>query len=117
MGRQAGLDIFVREQLEYIKLCLEMDEESNESLWVRIKERTGDIIAGVCHRSSDQAEQVNQALCSHIGVASHSQALILLGNCHGVTPELIQNKGKIKQKFISQCQSKQQTPMKNKDNP
>lgn len=102
MGRQAGVAIYVREQLEYIKVCLGMYEKSNESLWLRIKERTGDIIAGVCYRSSDQEEQVNQALCRHIGVASYSQALVLLGNCHGGTPELIQTKGKIKNNFISQ---------------
>lgn len=40
-----------------------MDEEPNESLCVRIKERTGrgDIIVGVDYRSSDQEEQLDEA--------------------------------------------------------
>ena len=41
--------LYVREQLECIELCLRMDDEPNESLWVRIKEQTsmGDIVVHV----------------------------------------------------------------------
>jgi len=58
----------VREQLDSLELCLGMDEEPPESLWV-----------GACCRSPDQEEQVNKALCRQIGAASLSQALVLLG--------------------------------------
>ena len=39
----------VREQLECIELCLGMDDEPSESLWVSTKEKTGkgDIVVGV----------------------------------------------------------------------
>jgi len=34
---------------------------------------------GVCYRPSDQEDQVDEALCKQIGVASHSQNMILMG--------------------------------------
>ena len=59
-----------------------MDEESTESLWVRIKGRagTGDIIVGVCYRPPDQEDQADEALYRQIGAASCSQALVLMGD-------------------------------------
>ena len=35
------LPFYVREQLECMQLCLGREEEPAESLWVRMKERTG----------------------------------------------------------------------------
>ncbi|KAK4806898.1 hypothetical protein QYF61_012619 [Mycteria americana] len=65
-----------------MELCLGMDEETPESLWVRIKEQTntGGIVVGVCYRPPDQEEQADEALCKQIGAASHSQALVLMGD-------------------------------------
>ena len=63
-GRQGvGVALYVRKQLECIELSLGMDKEPTESLWVRIKERTGtgDMIMGVCYRPSDQEKQVDEA--------------------------------------------------------
>ena len=50
-----------------------MDEEPVESLWVRIKERTGqgDIIVGVHYRPRNDEEQVDQAFYRQIETASH----------------------------------------------
>ncbi|KAK4811175.1 hypothetical protein QYF61_019806 [Mycteria americana] len=64
-----------------MELCLGMDEEPSESLWVRIKERTGkgDIIVRVCYRPPDQEEQMDGALYRQIGAASRLQALVLMG--------------------------------------
>lgn len=76
----------MREQLECIELCLEMDEELTESLCVRIKERTGkgDIYSGclVCCRPPDQEEQQDRALYKQIEAASglNLQALVLMGD-------------------------------------
>ena len=41
-----------------MELCLEMDEELTESLWVRIKGKagTGDIVVGVCYRPPNQED-------------------------------------------------------------
>ena len=55
-GRRGGVvALYVRAQLECMELCLQMDKDPVESLWVRIKERTGqgDIIVGVCYRPPD----------------------------------------------------------------
>ncbi|GAB0204924.1 hypothetical protein GRJ2_002958000 [Grus japonensis] len=59
-----------------------MDEELTESLWVRIKGSAGagDIIVGVCYRPPDQGDQADEALYRQIGAASHSQALVLMGD-------------------------------------
>ncbi|GAB0209914.1 hypothetical protein GRJ2_003457100 [Grus japonensis] len=59
-----------------------MDEEPTESLWVRIKGRAGagDIIVGVCYRPPDQGDRADEALYRQIGAASHSQALVLIGD-------------------------------------
>ena len=45
-------------------LCLQVDEELTESLWVRITGRTGmvDIIVGVYYRPPDQEDQADVAL-------------------------------------------------------
>ena len=83
MGRRGGEAVLHgREQLECMELCLGTDEEPTESLWVRIKERTGkgDIIMPVCYRPPDQEEQATQALYRQIGAASRSQALVLMGD-------------------------------------
>lgn len=63
LGR-LGAPLYVREQLECLELCLEMDEGPTETLRVRIKESTdkGDIVVGICCRPSDQEEQVDEAL-------------------------------------------------------
>ena len=41
-----------------MELCLGMDEEMTESLWVRVKGRagTGDFIGGVCYRPPNQED-------------------------------------------------------------
>ncbi|GAB0208907.1 hypothetical protein GRJ2_003356400 [Grus japonensis] len=59
-----------------------MDEELTESLWVRIKGRTGagDIIVGVCYRPPDQEDRVDEALYRQIGAASCSKALVLMAD-------------------------------------
>lgn len=76
--QRGGVALYMREQLESMELCLGMDEEPAECLWVWIKGRTGqsDIIAGVCSRPPDQDE----ALYRQVGVASYSQALVIMGD-------------------------------------
>jgi len=53
----------VREQLEHIELCLGVDEEPVESLWVRIKGQAhmGDTVVGVYYRPPDHKEEVDEA--------------------------------------------------------
>ncbi|GAB0208910.1 hypothetical protein GRJ2_003356700 [Grus japonensis] len=70
--RGEGVALYVNDQLECMELHLGMDEELTESLWVRIKGRTGagDIIVGVCYRPPDQEDRVDEALYRQIGAAS-----------------------------------------------
>lgn len=54
--RQGGdIALCVSDQLECLELCLRMEEEATQSLWVRIeaRARTGDIVV-VCYRLPDQ---------------------------------------------------------------
>ena len=53
----------MREQLECIELCLEMNDERVESLWMRIKGlgNMGDTIVDVYLRLPDQEEEVDGA--------------------------------------------------------
>ncbi|GAB0209126.1 hypothetical protein GRJ2_003378300 [Grus japonensis] len=80
--RGGGVALYVREQLECIELCLGMDEERVESLWVRMKGQAnmGDTVVGVCYRPPDQEEEVNEAFYRQVEVASQSQALVLMGD-------------------------------------
>lgn len=67
-------------ELEHTELCLGMDEEPTECLWVGIKEQTstGDFAVCVCYRPPEQQEQMHEALYRQIEVTSHSQALVLM---------------------------------------
>ncbi|GAB0179153.1 hypothetical protein GRJ2_000380600 [Grus japonensis] len=80
--RGGGVTLYVNDQLQCMELHLGMDEEPIKSLWVRIKGRagTGDIIVGICYRPPDQDNQADEALYRQIRAASHSQALVLMGD-------------------------------------
>ena len=58
------MGLSVREQLECIELCLGMDDEPSESLWVSTKEKTGkgDVVVGVCYKPPDQEEPADETL-------------------------------------------------------
>ena len=74
-GRRGGdVALYINDQLECMELHLEMDEEPNESLWIRIQGRAGagDTVMGVCHRPLDQEDQVKEALYRQLGAASCS---------------------------------------------
>jgi len=79
--RGGGVALYVKEQLECMELCLEMDEEPMESLWVKIKGRAGTsgITVGVCYRPPDQDKGADEVLYRQIGEASRSKALVLMG--------------------------------------
>lgn len=58
-----GFRLYVSNQLECMELCLRMEEELTESLWVRVNRRvgTGDIIVGTFYSLSDlRTEQMRQ---------------------------------------------------------
>lgn len=69
--------------------CLEMADETDESLWVRIRGQTNmdNIMMTVCYRLLDQ-EDVGEAFFSQLEEASCSQALVLLRDsaCAEVPP-------------------------------
>lgn len=49
LRRRGGVALHVKEQLECMELCLAMDDEPSESLWVKKKEQTstGDTVVGL----------------------------------------------------------------------
>ncbi|GAB0182655.1 hypothetical protein GRJ2_000730800 [Grus japonensis] len=47
---------------------------------IEVRAGTGDIIVGVCYRPPNQEDQADEALYRQIGAASHSQALVLMGD-------------------------------------
>ena len=65
-----------------MELHLGMDEEPTKRLWVRIKGRagTGDTVVAVCYRPPNQKYWADEAVYRQIGAASHSQALVLMGD-------------------------------------
>jgi len=65
-----------------MELYLELDEEPTESLWVVTKEQTnmGDIVVGICCRPPDQEEQMDEAFYGQLEAASHSWALVPVGD-------------------------------------
>lgn len=53
-----GIDLYVHYQLECLELCLGIDEELTENLWIQVKGRTClvEIIVGVCYKPCDQED-------------------------------------------------------------
>jgi len=80
--RGGGVALYVRKQLECIEVCLRVEEERVESLWVRIKgqARMHDTVMSVYYRPPDQAEEVAEAFYRQLKVTSQSQALVLMGD-------------------------------------
>jgi len=76
-----GVSLYVSDQLEYMELRLDMDEQPTKSLWGRIKgrARTSGIIVGVCYRPPGQEDRADEALYRQTGAASSSQALVFTG--------------------------------------
>ncbi|PKU48684.1 glycerol kinase [Limosa lapponica baueri] len=83
LGRWGGsVALYVNDQLECVELHLGMDEDPTESLWVRIKGRTGagDVTVGVCYRPPHQSDREDEALYRQIGAALCSHTLVLMGD-------------------------------------
>jgi len=80
--RGGGVALYVREQQECIELCLGVDEERVESLWVRIKgqPQMGDVIVSVYYRPPEKEEEVDEAFYKQRKAASQLQALVLMGD-------------------------------------
>lgn len=62
-----------------MELCLGMDNEPAESLWVKVKGHTNmiDIVVNVCHSPPDM-EEVAEAFFRHLEEASHLHLLVLM---------------------------------------
>lgn len=57
-----GVALDVRQHLEYISVCLRVDDESVESLSVRITQQAskGDTVGGDCYRPPDEEKEVDE---------------------------------------------------------
>ena len=64
-----------------MELCLGMDDEPAESLWVRSSGKTnmGDTVTDVCYRPPELKKAVDDAFFRQLEEASCSQALVRMG--------------------------------------
>lgn len=64
-----------------MKLCLGMDEEPAESLWIWIsgQNKMGNVLLAVCY-SHDQEEVVDGAFFRKVEETSHLQTLVFMGD-------------------------------------
>lgn len=64
-----------------MELCLEINEESTESLWIRIKGRAGTgAMKATGLPQATGSRRVDDALYRYIGAGSHSKALVVMGD-------------------------------------
>ncbi|KAK4806906.1 hypothetical protein QYF61_012627 [Mycteria americana] len=80
--RGGGVALYVKKWIECEELSLKNSHEQVESLWVRIRDRgnKGNLVVGVSYRPPDQGEPIDEAFLLQLQEASHSQALVLLGD-------------------------------------
>lgn len=81
IGGIGGVALYVKKWTDCEVLPLGNCHEQSESLWVKIRDQNnkGQLVIGVYYRLPDQREPVNEAFLLLLQEASHSQALILMG--------------------------------------
>ncbi|KAJ7397045.1 mitochondrial fission process protein 1 [Pitangus sulphuratus] len=106
-GTGGGVALYVRQHLEYIKLCLGVEDEQVKSLWVRIKGSTSksDTVVGICYRPPKQEDEVDEAFYKQLEVVSESQALVLMGDFK--FPDIVWRSNRVKHKQPKQIPGKQ----------
>jgi len=77
-----GIALYIRKSIQCEELSLKNSHEQIKSLWVRIRDRgnKGHLVVGVHYRPLDQWEPTDEAFFLQLWEASHSEALILLGD-------------------------------------
>ncbi|GAB0210070.1 hypothetical protein GRJ2_003472800 [Grus japonensis] len=80
--RGGGVALYIKKWIDCEELSLKNSHEQVESLWVRIRDRgnKGNLVVSVYYRPLDQGEPIDNAFLLQLQEASHSQALILLGD-------------------------------------
>ncbi|KAM6103455.1 uncharacterized protein LJ206_014212 [Theristicus caerulescens] len=80
--RGGGVALYVKKLMECEELSLKNSHEQVERLWVRIRDRgnKGNLVVGVYCRPPDQGEPIDKDFFLQLQEASHSQALVLLGD-------------------------------------
>ncbi|GAB0201705.1 hypothetical protein GRJ2_002636100 [Grus japonensis] len=78
--RSGGIDLYIKKQIAFEELSLKNSHEQVESLWVRVRDNKRNLVVGVYYRLPDQGEPIDEAFLLQLQEASHSQALILLGD-------------------------------------
>ncbi|KAK4810454.1 LOW QUALITY PROTEIN: hypothetical protein QYF61_004234 [Mycteria americana] len=80
--RGGGVALYAKNGTDCTELSLKSSNAQVESLWVKIRDQAnkGNFVVGVCYRPPDQGEEVDEEFFLQLQEASHSQALILLGD-------------------------------------
>ncbi|PKU43549.1 rna-directed dna polymerase from mobile element jockey- hypothetical protein [Limosa lapponica baueri] len=83
--RQGRRGLYVKERVEVEEMFLKSNQEEVESFWVGIRDRgnKGNLVVGVYYRPPGQGQPADKAFLLQLQEASHSKALVLLGdfNC------------------------------------
>ena len=82
-SRGGGLARYIKKSIQCQELSLKNSHKQVESLWVRIRDQgnnKGNLVVGVCYRPPDPGKSIDDDFLLQLQKASHSQALILLGN-------------------------------------
>ncbi|CAM2116169.1 unnamed protein product [Caretta caretta] len=77
-----GVALCVREQHDCSVLQYGTGKKPVESLWVKFRgeNNKGDVMVGICYRSPDQEDEVDEAFFGQLIEVSRSQALLLMGD-------------------------------------
>ncbi|CAM5089359.1 unnamed protein product [Eretmochelys imbricata] len=81
-GRKGGgVALYVREQYDCSEFRYETVEKP-ECLWIKFRSvcNKSDVVVGVCYRSPDQGDEVDEAFFRQLTEATRSHALILMGD-------------------------------------
>ena len=81
-SRVRVISFCVKKWIDSEELPVRNSHKQVESLWIKIKEQTnkGHLVVGVCYRPPDQGEPADKAFLLQLQEASHSQALIPMGD-------------------------------------
>lgn len=81
--RGNGAALYVRKQLEYLELCLGVDQKPNNSLWIKSGSQTNVVwccIVGIYYRHTDQEENADKNFFKQLGEVSCAQVVFLTGD-------------------------------------
>ena len=72
-----GVLLYVKEELHATERIDIKDEKFRESIWCEIKYEKQKVLIGVCYRTPDSTEDINNGLCKLVGKVSKERTVIM----------------------------------------